>query len=64
MLKSRGLIDQDTKTWDKEILEDIFISRDVDLILRVPVSPDYVDSWYLVMIIEVFIQLRVVIGVL
>ncbi|XP_019162216.1 PREDICTED: uncharacterized protein LOC109158777 [Ipomoea nil] len=41
-----GLIDQQTKTWDPHILTDLFEPEDVDRILRIPVSPDYKDTWY------------------
>ncbi|XP_019171492.1 PREDICTED: uncharacterized protein LOC109167042 [Ipomoea nil] len=41
-----GLIDQETATWDHEILNDIFIPEDVMRILKIPVSPDYEDMWY------------------
>ncbi|XP_019181382.1 PREDICTED: uncharacterized protein LOC109176404 [Ipomoea nil] len=41
-----GLIDQQTKTWDPHILTDLFKPEDVDRILRIPVSPDYKDTWY------------------
>ncbi|XP_019158003.1 PREDICTED: uncharacterized protein LOC109154731 [Ipomoea nil] len=41
-----GLIDQQTNTWDPHILSDIFIPEDVSRILKIPVSPDYEDSWY------------------
>ncbi|XP_019192477.1 PREDICTED: uncharacterized protein LOC109186787 [Ipomoea nil] len=40
------LIDQETATWDHEILNDIFIPEDVMRILKIPVSPDYEDMWY------------------
>ncbi|XP_019178278.1 PREDICTED: uncharacterized protein LOC109173495 [Ipomoea nil] len=41
-----GLIDQQTKTWDPHILTDLFEPEDVDRILKIPVSPDYKDTWY------------------
>ncbi|XP_019191057.1 PREDICTED: uncharacterized protein LOC109185570 [Ipomoea nil] len=41
-----GLMDQQTGTWDKDILKDIFIPEDVERILKIPVSPDYEDLWY------------------
>ncbi|XP_019175652.1 PREDICTED: uncharacterized protein LOC109170972 [Ipomoea nil] len=41
-----GLIDQDTRTWDLDILNDIFDPIDVNRIRRVPVCPDYEDTWY------------------
>ncbi|XP_019170153.1 PREDICTED: uncharacterized protein LOC109165716 [Ipomoea nil] len=41
-----GLIDQDTRSWDLDILNDIFDPHDVNRIRRVPVCPDYEDSWY------------------
>ncbi|XP_019185058.1 PREDICTED: uncharacterized protein LOC109180029 [Ipomoea nil] len=41
-----GLIDQQTKTWDPHILSDLFEPDDVARIYRIPVSPEYEDSWY------------------
>ncbi|XP_019150238.1 PREDICTED: uncharacterized protein LOC109147056 [Ipomoea nil] len=41
-----GLMDQQTRTWDQDILTDIFIHEDVERILKIPVSPDYEDMWY------------------
>ncbi|XP_019186532.1 PREDICTED: uncharacterized protein LOC109181235 [Ipomoea nil] len=41
-----GLIDPQSSTWDPHILSDIFIPEDVNRILKIPVSPDYDDSWY------------------
>ncbi|XP_031096875.1 uncharacterized protein LOC116001121 [Ipomoea triloba] len=41
-----GLIDPVSGTWDQSILQDIFLPSDVDRILRVPVSPQYEDSWF------------------
>ncbi|XP_019168052.1 PREDICTED: uncharacterized protein LOC109163801 [Ipomoea nil] len=41
-----GLMDQQTRTWDKDILTDIFIPEDIERILKIPVSPDYEDLWY------------------
>ncbi|XP_019183930.1 PREDICTED: uncharacterized protein LOC109178831 [Ipomoea nil] len=41
-----GLIDQQTKTWDPYILNDLFDPDDVARISRIPVSPDYEDTWY------------------
>ncbi|XP_019173831.1 PREDICTED: uncharacterized protein LOC109169405 [Ipomoea nil] len=41
-----GLMDQQTGTWDPEILTDIFVPQDVEQILKIPVSPDYEDMWY------------------
>ncbi|XP_019178176.1 PREDICTED: uncharacterized protein LOC109173403 [Ipomoea nil] len=41
-----GLMDQQTGTWDQDILKDIFIPEDVIRILKVHVSPDYEDLWY------------------
>ncbi|XP_019151915.1 PREDICTED: uncharacterized protein LOC109148635 [Ipomoea nil] len=41
-----GLIDQQTKTWDPHILCDLFEPDDVARISRIPVSPEYEDSWY------------------
>ncbi|XP_019180182.1 PREDICTED: uncharacterized protein LOC109175373 [Ipomoea nil] len=46
MIGVSGLIDQDTRTWDLDILNDIFDPVDVNRIRRVPVCPDYEDSWY------------------
>ncbi|XP_019154330.1 PREDICTED: uncharacterized protein LOC109150809 [Ipomoea nil] len=41
-----GLVDQDTGTWDPHILNDLFIPEDVSRISRIPISPDYDDTWY------------------
>ncbi|XP_019177841.1 PREDICTED: uncharacterized protein LOC109173035 [Ipomoea nil] len=41
-----GLIDQQTGTWDPSILTDLFQPNDVENIMRIPVSPDYDDTWY------------------
>ncbi|XP_019150982.1 PREDICTED: uncharacterized protein LOC109147778 [Ipomoea nil] len=41
-----GLMDQQTGTWDQEILTGIFIPQDVEQILKIPVSPYYEDVWY------------------
>ncbi|XP_019183735.1 PREDICTED: uncharacterized protein LOC109178652 [Ipomoea nil] len=41
-----GLIDQQTGTWDNDILTDLFQPTDVERIMRVPVSQDYNDAWY------------------
>ncbi|XP_019154304.1 PREDICTED: uncharacterized protein LOC109150749 [Ipomoea nil] len=41
-----GLIDQQTRTWDLSILTDLFHPSDVANILKIPVSPDYDDTWY------------------
>ncbi|XP_019181906.1 PREDICTED: uncharacterized protein LOC109177017 [Ipomoea nil] len=41
-----GLIDSQTRTWDPHILSDLFIPEDVSKIVKIPVSPDYDDSWY------------------
>ncbi|XP_019191221.1 PREDICTED: uncharacterized protein LOC109185721 [Ipomoea nil] len=41
-----GLIDQQTKKLDPHILTDLFEPGDVDRILKIPISPDYDDTWY------------------
>ncbi|XP_019170982.1 PREDICTED: uncharacterized protein LOC109166487 [Ipomoea nil] len=41
-----GLVDHDTGTWDPHILNDLFIPEDVSRISRIPISPDYDDTWY------------------
>ncbi|XP_019150959.1 PREDICTED: uncharacterized protein LOC109147757 [Ipomoea nil] len=41
-----GLIDPQTNSWDPHILSDLFEPEDVARISRIPVSPDYEDSWY------------------
>ncbi|XP_019168364.1 PREDICTED: uncharacterized protein LOC109164064 [Ipomoea nil] len=41
-----GLIDQDTGTWDPHILRDLFTPDDVARINRIPICPDYSDTWY------------------
>ncbi|XP_019167296.1 PREDICTED: uncharacterized protein LOC109163029 [Ipomoea nil] len=41
-----NLIDQETGTWDHDLLTDIFEPNDVARILKIPVSPDYDDMWY------------------
>ncbi|XP_062102876.1 uncharacterized protein LOC133813856 [Humulus lupulus] len=32
--------------WDKDILQDLFIARDVDLISSIPINEEETDSWY------------------
>ncbi|XP_019181991.1 PREDICTED: uncharacterized protein LOC109177145 [Ipomoea nil] len=44
--KVAGLIDQTTGTWDPHILADIFQPSDVPRILKIPISPEYEDTWY------------------
>ncbi|XP_019161408.1 PREDICTED: uncharacterized protein LOC109158044 [Ipomoea nil] len=44
--KVSGLIDQTTGTWDPHILSDIFDPSDVPRILKIPISPEYDDTWY------------------
>ncbi|XP_019155488.1 PREDICTED: uncharacterized protein LOC109152296 [Ipomoea nil] len=44
--KVMGLMDQQTRTWDPDILTDIFILEDVERIKKIPVSLDYDDLWY------------------
>ncbi|XP_019158575.1 PREDICTED: uncharacterized protein LOC109155346 [Ipomoea nil] len=44
--KVAGLIDQTTGTWDPHILADIFQPNDVPRILKIPIPPEYVDTWY------------------
>ncbi|XP_019172447.1 PREDICTED: uncharacterized protein LOC109167833 [Ipomoea nil] len=44
--KVSGLMDHDTRSWDLDILNDIFDPQDVNRIRRVPVCPDYEDSWW------------------
>ncbi|XP_019164365.1 PREDICTED: uncharacterized protein LOC109160532 [Ipomoea nil] len=41
-----NLIDQDTGTWDYDLLTDIFEPNDVARILKIPISPDYDDMLY------------------
>ncbi|XP_019179940.1 PREDICTED: uncharacterized protein LOC109175143 [Ipomoea nil] len=41
-----GLIDQETGQWDQQIVVDIFEPDDVPRILKIPISPDYEDTWY------------------
>ncbi|XP_031127477.1 uncharacterized protein LOC116029567 [Ipomoea triloba] len=41
-----GLIDPATGTWDHAIVHDIFLQSEVQRILRIPISPQYEDSWY------------------
>ncbi|XP_019197881.1 PREDICTED: uncharacterized protein LOC109191694 [Ipomoea nil] len=41
-----NLIDQETGTWDHDLLTDIFEPNDVARILKIPISPDYDDMWY------------------
>ncbi|XP_031090896.1 uncharacterized protein LOC115995891 [Ipomoea triloba] len=41
-----GMIDSFSGSWDHSILLDIFTPSNVKRILRVPVSPDYEDSWF------------------
>ncbi|XP_019168824.1 PREDICTED: uncharacterized protein LOC109164731 [Ipomoea nil] len=44
--KVSGLIDPGTRTWDHDILSDIFQPSDIPRILKIPVSPEYDDDWY------------------
>ncbi|XP_019181378.1 PREDICTED: uncharacterized protein LOC109176400 [Ipomoea nil] len=44
--KVAGLIDEQTTNWDPHILADLFVDEDVSRILKIPISPDYDDSWY------------------
>ncbi|XP_019195085.1 PREDICTED: uncharacterized protein LOC109188890 [Ipomoea nil] len=44
--KVSGLIDQDTQSWDLDILRDVLVADDVNRILRVSVCPAYEDTWY------------------
>ncbi|XP_019181386.1 PREDICTED: uncharacterized protein LOC109176409 [Ipomoea nil] len=44
--KVSGLMDQDTHAWDLDILHDIFDPQDANRIRRVPICPDYEDTWY------------------
>ncbi|XP_031103094.1 uncharacterized protein LOC116006746 [Ipomoea triloba] len=41
-----GLMNEDTNAWEPSILTDIFEPSDVNRILRIPISPDYEDSWF------------------
>ncbi|XP_031108566.1 uncharacterized protein LOC116013044 [Ipomoea triloba] len=41
-----GLISEESGTWDHSILTDIFLSNDVIRIMKIPISPNYDDSWY------------------
>ncbi|XP_019200193.1 PREDICTED: uncharacterized protein LOC109193819 [Ipomoea nil] len=41
-----GLINPDTGSWDPHILSDLFDSQEAVRISRIPVSPDYDDSWF------------------
>ncbi|XP_019178894.1 PREDICTED: uncharacterized protein LOC109174056 [Ipomoea nil] len=40
------LIDQDTGTLDPHILRDLFMDDDAVRINRIPICPDYSDTWY------------------
>ncbi|XP_019179188.1 PREDICTED: uncharacterized protein LOC109174405 [Ipomoea nil] len=44
--KVSGLIDPGTGNWDHHILSDIFQPSDIPRILKIPVFPEYDDSWY------------------
>ncbi|XP_019168881.1 PREDICTED: uncharacterized protein LOC109164787 [Ipomoea nil] len=44
--KVAGLIDQTTGTWDPHILTDIFHPNGIPRILKIPISPEYEDTWY------------------
>ncbi|XP_019158289.1 PREDICTED: uncharacterized protein LOC109155002 [Ipomoea nil] len=41
-----GLIDQQTGSWDPSILTDLFQPSEVANIMKIPISPDYDDTWY------------------
>ncbi|XP_019173873.1 PREDICTED: uncharacterized protein LOC109169445 [Ipomoea nil] len=45
--KEINLIDQVTGRWDHHLLTDIFLPNDVSRIMKIPISPDYDDMWYL-----------------
>ncbi|XP_019150535.1 PREDICTED: uncharacterized protein LOC109147327 [Ipomoea nil] len=44
--KVAGLIDQQTGVWDPSILTDLFQPNDVAEIMKIPISPEYDDTWY------------------
>ncbi|XP_019183730.1 PREDICTED: uncharacterized protein LOC109178648 [Ipomoea nil] len=44
--KVAGLIDQQTGVWDPSILTDLFQPNDVAEIMKIPISPEYNDTWY------------------
>nr|GMD07954.1 uncharacterized protein LOC109155280 [Ipomoea batatas] len=44
-MKVRALIDSHTKDWNTNIIHEIFDSRDVDLILKLPVAAHVEDMW-------------------
>ncbi|XP_019184368.1 PREDICTED: uncharacterized protein LOC109179318 [Ipomoea nil] len=44
--KVAGLIDQQTGVWDPSILIDLFQPSDVAEIVKIPISPEYNDTWY------------------
>ncbi|XP_019186508.1 PREDICTED: uncharacterized protein LOC109181212 [Ipomoea nil] len=44
--KVAGLIDQQTGVWDPSILTDLFQPNDVAEIMKIPISPEYDNTWY------------------
>ncbi|XP_031097121.1 uncharacterized protein LOC116001379 [Ipomoea triloba] len=41
-----GLMNEEANAWDHTILSDIFLPIDVDRIKKIPISPNYEDTWY------------------
>lgn len=42
-----GLMDMEGRNWDRDVLNDIFNNRDIELITRIPIpSEDRDDSWF------------------
>lgn len=40
-----GLVDPVTRDWDEDLLRELFVERDVGLILKIPVATDFDDQW-------------------
>lgn len=44
--KVTALMTENQRSWDTDLVKDIFIERDVNLILSIPLQPTSPDSWF------------------
>lgn len=44
--KVSSLISMESNSWDIDLVEDIFDSRDANIILSIPIDKEVNDSWY------------------
>ncbi|KAL8108560.1 hypothetical protein AgCh_024870 [Apium graveolens] len=44
--KVSSLLEIDSNSWDEELINDVFDSRDASLILSIPLNNDVEDTWY------------------